>query len=71
MREMSEMEGAPAKILLSKVDLQKKREAIAAQAQQQAQAEALPGMAKAAKDSSETELGKNSALDKIMEQSGS
>jgi len=71
MRETSEMEGAPAKILLSKVDLQKKREAIAAQQQQQAQAEALPGMAKAAKDSSEAELGKGSALDKIMEQSGS
>jgi len=71
MRETSEMEGAPAKILLSKVDLQKKREAMAQQAQQQAQAEAMPGMAKAAKDSSEAELGKGSALDKIMEQSGS
>ena len=70
MRETSEMEGAPAKILLTKVELQKKREAQAQQMQQQQQAEALPGMAKAAKDSSEAELGKGSALDKIMEQSG-
>lgn len=69
MREVSEMEGAPAKILLTKVDLQKKREMIAQQQQQAQQSEALPGMARAAKDASQAELGKDSALDKIMEQS--
>lgn len=70
MREVSEMEGAPAKTLRTKEDLKQLREAQAAQAQKQQQAEALPGMAKAAKDASDAKIGNNSALDKIMEQSG-
>lgn len=70
MREVSEMEGAPAKMLLTKALLQQKREAMAKQQQQQMQAASVPGMAKAAKDASQAELGKNSALDKMMEQQG-
>lgn len=68
LREVSEMEGAPAKILLDKAILQKKREAEAQQQQQMMQMQSVPGMAKAAKDASQAELGKNSALDRLIEQ---
>ncbi len=67
IREVAEMEGAPAKMLLKKADLEAKRQAEAEAAQQQAQAEAMPAMAKAAKDASEAELGKGSMLDKMAE----
>ncbi len=70
IREVNEMEGGPSKILFEQAVLQANRKAAAERAQQQQQTEAMPGMAKAAKDASEAELGKNSALDKMMEQQG-
>lgn len=70
IREVSEMEGAPSKMLFDKAVLKANREA-AAQRESQAQQQAnMPAMAKAAKDASQAQLGNNSALDKIVEQQG-
>lgn len=67
IRQTSEMEGAPAKMLLKKADLQAKREAIAEATQQQQQQAAMPAAAKAAKDASQAKLGENTVLDKMAE----
>lgn len=70
IREVSEMEGAPAKILFDSAVLMKNREAAAQRQQRQMQAEAMPGMAKAAKDASQAQMGNGSVLDQIAEQQG-
>ena len=70
VREMSEMEGAPSKMLFDDAVLQQMRKVKAEQAQQQAQMESMGVMAKASKDASQAKLGENSALDKMVEQQG-
>ena len=70
IREVSEMEGAPSKMLFEAAVLKQNREATAAQMAQAQQQEAMPGMAKAAKDASDASLGNGSVLDKMVEQQG-
>jgi hypothetical protein len=67
IRKVAEMEGAPANMLFKKAVLQANREAKEQQMQRQQMMEGLPGMAKAAKDASETKMDQGSALDKLSE----
>lgn len=66
-REVAEMQGIPAKLVLDENQVDEIREAKIAQANNQIAMEAAGQAADTSKKLSETEMGKDSALDRIME----